>query len=129
MTPQKASILLRAWHKAFKDFGKSNETKVKELLEAADLIDSLAADLDTLRKFTVELSARNEELHKEKLTLALRVKQLEVERDAAIDDMTEMAQYVSDDVCPWCDQTECELGCMGTGANSGFNWRGVQKEE
>ena len=72
MTTQKASILLRAWHKAFKDFGKSNETKVKELLEAADLIESLAADLDTLREFTKELSARNEELRKENLTLKLK---------------------------------------------------------
>lgn len=57
------------------------------------------------------------------------IRQLEAERDAAIDDMTEMARYVSDDVCTWCDQCDCERGCMGTGANSGFNWRGVQKEE
>ena len=57
------------------------------------------------------------------------IQHLEAERDAAVEDMTEMAQYVSDNVCAWCDQCECERGCMGTGSNSGFNWRGVQKEE
>ena len=57
------------------------------------------------------------------------IEKLETERDAAIADMTSMAEYVSDDVCEWCDQTECECGCAGTGTNSGFKWRGVQKEE
>ena len=72
MTSQEAAFRLREWYQAFKNFGKGDELTVKELLEAADVIDSMAADLDTLRKFTVELSARNEELHKENLTLKLK---------------------------------------------------------
>lgn len=72
MTPQEAVIRLRDWHESFVQFGKGNEKAVQELLEAADLIESLAADLDTLRQFTVKLSARNEELRKENLTLKLK---------------------------------------------------------
>lgn len=72
MTPQEAVIRLREWYQAFKNFGKGNELTVQEFLEAADLIDSMSADLDTLRKFTKELSARNEELRKENLTLKLK---------------------------------------------------------
>ena len=72
MTPKEAAFRLRVWYQAFKDFGKGNESRVKELLEAADLIESMSADLDTLRQFTVELSARNEELRKENLTLKLK---------------------------------------------------------
>ena len=72
MTPKEAALRLREWYQAFKNFGKGNEKAVKELLEAADLIESLATDLDTLQKFTVELSARNEELRKENLMLKLK---------------------------------------------------------
>ena len=72
MTPQEAVIRLREWYQAFKNYGKGNELTVQEFLEAADLIDSMSADLDTLRKFTKELSARNEELRKENLTLKLK---------------------------------------------------------
>ena len=72
MTPQEAVIRLREWYQAFKNFGKGDEPTVQEFLEAADLIDSMSADLDTLRKFTKELSARNEELRKENLTLKLK---------------------------------------------------------
>ena len=72
MTPKEAAFRLREWHEAFTHFGKGNELTVQEFLEAADLIDSMSADLDTLRKFTKELSARNEELRKENLTLKLK---------------------------------------------------------
>lgn len=72
MTPQEAALRLREWYQAFKNFGKGNERTVHEFLEAADLIESLAADLDTLREFTKELSARNEQLRKENLTLKLQ---------------------------------------------------------
>ncbi len=53
------------------------------------------------------------------------IRQLEAERDAAVADMTEMAHYVTDDTCTWCDQANCK-GCLP--ANN-FKWRGVQKEE
>lgn len=72
MTPKEAAVRLRDWHESFVQFGKGNERAVQELLKAADLIESMAADLDTLRQFTVELSARNEELCKENLTLKLK---------------------------------------------------------
>lgn len=126
MTPQEAAIRLREWYQAFKNFWKGNERTVHEFLEAADLIESLAADLDTLQQFTKELGAWNEELQKEKLTLSLRVKQLEAERDA----LTKLVQEYRP--C-W----ECEY--RGTGLNEPclhcdkdnncFEWRGVQKEE
>lgn len=72
MTPNEAAVRLREWYQAFKKFGKGNEQTVKEFLEVADLIESMAADLDTLRQFTKELSVRNEELRKENMTLKLR---------------------------------------------------------
>lgn len=72
MTPKEAAFRLREWYEAFKNFGKGNDMTVKEFLEAADLIESMAADLDTLRQFIKELSARNEELRKENLTLKLK---------------------------------------------------------
>jgi len=72
MTPKEAALRLREWYQAFKNFGKGNEPTVKELLEAADLIESMAADLDTLRQFTKELSARNEELRKKNFLLKLK---------------------------------------------------------
>jgi len=72
MTPKEAAFRLREWHEAFKYFGKGNERTVKEFLEAADLIESMSADLDILRQVTKELSAWNEELRKENLTLKLK---------------------------------------------------------
>ena len=72
MTPKEATLRLREWYQAFKNFGKGDELAVQEFLEVAELIESLAAKLDTMQKFTVDLSARNEELRKENLTLKLK---------------------------------------------------------
>lgn len=128
MTPKEAAFRLREWYQAFKNFGKGNELTVKEFLEAATLIESLAADLDTLRQFTVELSARNEELRNEKTTLALRVKQFKAERDAVMRDMNKncaSCKYAGynnpgSDGCPYVEQ------CQNYRK---WQWRGVQKEE
>ena len=49
MTPKEAAFRLREWHEAFKQFGKGNEKAVKELLEAADLIEALTAELEEAR--------------------------------------------------------------------------------
>ena len=46
MTPQEAVIRLREWYQAFKNFGKGDEPTVQEFLEAADLIESLTAELE-----------------------------------------------------------------------------------
>lgn len=55
---------------------------------------------------------------------------LEAERDAAVKDIYEMAKCIPEDVCEWCDQTECERLCMMHATEKpGFKWRGVQKEE
>lgn len=53
--------------------GADEATMHKAMLEAADVLESIAADLDTLREFTKELAKRNEELHKEKLAAVLHV--------------------------------------------------------
>lgn len=58
-----------------------------------------------------------------------KVEQLQAERDAAVNDIYEMAGHVTCEVCDWCDQTECECGCMESDTYEGFKWRGVQKEE
>lgn len=97
--------------------------------DALALIQQLESDKQQLEGMLTHMNQLRDAAAGRALKMEERVHQLEAERDAAVDDMTEMAQYVSDDVCTWCDQCECERGCMGTGANSGFNWRGVQKEE
>lgn len=67
-----------------------------------------------------------EELHADALAL---IQQLESERDAAVADIDEMAKCITDDVCEWCDQTECERLCMMHATERpGFKWRGIQKE-
>lgn len=99
------------------------------MVDALALIQQLESDKQQLEGMLTHMNQLRDAAAGRALKMEERVHQLEAERDAAVDDMTEMAQYVSDDVCTWCDQCECERGCMGTGANSGFNWRGVQKEE
>ena len=111
MTPQKASILLRAWHKAFKDFGKSNETKVKELLEAADLIDSLAADLEDMTaryKIADDCAKKKGEMNEKPFAELSAGK---AERDAT--DVNEQ---------PWAT-------CARSTAFGNWEWRGVTKED
>lgn len=57
------------------------------------------------------------------------IQQLEAERDAAVRDLTEMAQD-TDESCEYCEMfktTHCSLECRMK--NKGFKWRGVQKEE
>ena len=46
MTPKEATFRLREWYEAFKHFGQGNERTVKELLEAASLIEFLEAEKD-----------------------------------------------------------------------------------
>lgn len=58
-----------------------------------------------------------------------RIKQLEEERDAAVRDLTEMAQD-TDESCEYCEMFKtphCSLECRMK--NKGFKWSGVQKEE
>ena len=58
------------------------------------------------------------------------IRQLEAERDAAVETIYEMAKCITEDVCEWCDGVECERLCMQhTILRPGFKWRGVQKEE
>ena len=132
MTPQEAAIRLREWYQAFKNFGKGNERTVHEFLEAADLIESLAAELDTFQQFTKELGARNEELQKEKLTLSLRVKQLEAERDELIEAIKEWSPLgvfpLPCKVCKNVKEAFCGEKCKWCRENSNFEWRGLQKE-
>ena len=57
------------------------------------------------------------------------IKQLQTERDAALETIYEMAKCITEDVCEWCDQTECERLCMMHATERpGFKWRGVQKK-
>ena len=54
------------------------------------------------------------------------IRQIIEERNAAVRDIAEMAQYVMDDVCEWCERENCN-GCMP--GNKHFNWRGAKKED
>lgn len=57
------------------------------------------------------------------------IRQLEAERDAAVRDLTEMAQD-TDESCEYCEMFKtpnCSRECRMK--NKGFKWRGVQKEE
>lgn len=57
------------------------------------------------------------------------IRLLQTERDAAVRDLTEMAQD-TDESCEYCKMFKtphCSLECRMK--NKGFEWRGVQKEE
>lgn len=71
-----------------------------------------------------------EDMARENAELLEKVEQLQAERDAAVKDIYEMAKCIPEDVCEWCDQTECERLCMmHLSERPGFKWRGVQKED
>lgn len=97
--------------------------------DALTLIRRQEADLDTLRQFTTELSARNEELRNAKTTLALRVAQLEAERDAAVKDMPTscmLCKHFKKKTCTCNSKKPC--ACI-SGVKTEWEWRGVQKED
>lgn len=103
--------------------------------DALTLIRRQEADLDTLRQFTTELSARNEELRNAKTTLALRVAQLEAERDALIDAVKDWGGSCA--VCKHYAKPEDGFPCRFCAERfpededkiSHWEWRGVQKED
>ena len=126
MTPQEAAIRLREWYQAFKNFGKGNERTVKELLEAANLIESLAAELEdmTTRYKIADGCAKKKGEMNEKLYAELSA--VKAERDAAV------AELKGNRICQKCKHfdigwNEPCLHCDGE--NNCFEWRGVQKEE
>ena len=69
------------------------------------------------------------QLQAENAERAERIRQIEAERDAAVETIYEMERYITD-ACEWCDGVECERLCMmHLTERPGFKWRGVQKEE
>ena len=86
-------------------------------------------DLMCIRNICADALALIQQLQAENAEQAERIKQLEAERDAAVETIYEMAKCITDDVCEWCDQTECERLCMMHATERpGFKWRGIQKE-
>lgn len=83
-----------------------------------------------LRDELVKAAKHIQKLESQSAEKDARIQQLETERDAAVETIYEMAKCITDDVCEWCDQTECERLCMMHATERpGFKWRGVQKEE
>ena len=127
MTPQEAATMLREWYIAFNRHGKGNERAVKEFLEIADFLESTAADLDTLREFTKELAARNEELNKEKLAAVLRVPRwISVEErlpDKSHDWVLVIGKWESDGGWIVPHVAECRDGIWVT---NGTGWRKIE---
>ena len=134
MTPQEAVIRLREWYQAFKNFGKGDEPTVQELLEAADLIESLTAELEEAK-----LTHRTEHCDAadydcvELGRLRKELEQVKKERD-------NVARREDD--CPHCAHrdeapTDCDLKCLRCENpcicykcrdGDKFEWRGVQKD-
>ena len=87
----------REWYVAFCKMGKGDEKCVKDFLEIADLIETLSAELEQVKR----------------------------ERDAALDDMDNIVMTLDGLACEWCgakspdDCGECRT------RNEGFVWRGV----
>lgn len=135
MTPQEAVIRLREWYQAFKNFGKGDEPTVQEFLEAADLIESLTAELEEAK-----LTHRTEKCEAadydcvELGRLRKELAQVKRERD-------DVARWEDD--CPHCQHRDdapvdcdleclrCENPCICHKCRDGdkFEWRGVQKED
>ena len=130
MTPQEAAIRLREWYQAFKNFGKGNERTVHEFLEAANLIESLAAELEdmTARYKIADDCAKKKGEMNEKLYAELAT--VKAERDAAVADITRMVQEPYDPCyCDYCKLTEEECAKSNCRGRSAFVWRGLQKED
>ena len=100
------------------------------LADALALIQQLESDKQQLEGMLTHMNQLRDAAAGRALKMEERVRQLEAERDAAVADLTEMAELVPDGVCKWCDQTECESMCMMHATERpGFKWRGVQKED
>lgn len=122
----------REWYQAFSKKGKGNEPCVKELLTTADLIESLAAELEQVKQERDGLSIM--------LTSATSAaEKYKRERDAAVDDITESAPCFAcknfrrngggckgAKSCLWA-MIECEeFGEEYTGMT--WEWRGVKED-
>ena len=71
-----------------------------------------------------------QQLQSENAEKAERIRQLEAERDAAVEDMTKIVQEYGEPYCEYCG-ADFKPNCTGRcwTHNEGFKWRGVQKEE
>lgn len=129
MTPKEAAFRLRDWHESFVQFGKGNEKAVQELLEAADLIESMAAEMEDMTaryKIADDCDKKKGEMN-EKLYAELAT--VKAERDAAVADITRMVQEPYDPCyCDYCKLTEEECAKSNCRGRNAFVWRGVQKE-
>ena len=133
MTPQEAAIRLRGWYQAFKNFGKGNERTVHEFLEVADLIESLAAEMEdmTARYKIADDCAKKKGEMNEKLYAELAT--VKAERDELIEVIKEWSPFgvfpLPCKVCKNVKEAFCGEKCKWCRENSNFEWRGLQKEE
>lgn len=97
--------------------------------DALALLQQLESDKQQLEGLLAHMNQLRDAAAGRALKMEERVHQLEAERDAAVRDLTEMAQD-TDESCEYCEMfktTHCSLECRMK--NKGFKWRGVQKEE
>lgn len=124
----------REWYQAFSNMGKGNEPSVKELLTTADLIKSLAAELERVKQECDGLSIM--------LTSATSAAETyKRERDAAIRQMLE-ADKNNPFACSFCKHDKVcdgrlpvcgDCGMDGCPCNTCFNhsnweWCGAKEE-
>lgn len=101
----------------YKSLSEGEDCCLKKNADALALIQQLQAENDRLTDEVCNAyNIQNEQL--------ARIRQLEAERDAAVKDLA----YFSD--CRQCNSWETEENCKNCRpGHSGWEWRGVQKEE
>ena len=102
------------------------EDHLREATKKIEQLEAEREDMTARYKIADDCAKKKGEMN-EKLYAELSA--VKAERDAAVRDLTEMAQD-TDESCEYCEMFKtphCSLECRMK--NKGFKWRGVQKEE
>ena len=87
----------REWYVAFSSFGKSNESSVKELLDTADMIESISAELEQVKRERDEAWNVVEAISNQNEAMAVAMEKVKRERDALQEEIDAMnEEYFTD---------------------------------
>lgn len=116
----------REWYQAFANFNRGDEQSVKDLLAVADLIESLSAELERVKRERDEAWKVVESFSKQNELMGGALEQVKAERDTAIEDLR------MERSCATCrdDNTKDHLPfrCASCGSrHSNWQWRGAQE--
>lgn len=125
----------REWYQAFSNYGIGSERLVKDLLTTADLIESLCAELEQVKREKDEAWKVVESVSGQNEIMADVLGRIKREHDAAVEDLKGLCHVcVHKKTCtgPWCgdcDQYDgCESPCRTCATDENWQWRGVNED-